>query len=247
MAQLKSPALDLQIEELQGQLRSLGERRSGLRVALNQIDPSARDASIQQSRLSAEIAQLVAQEANVQNQIKLLSDERKKLALTSPISGIVVSRDLKQQLLMRPVRRGDALFTVVDLEGPWQLRVEVADRDTGYVRAHLGLPKTEASPTSQAQQFEFIFDSLPEKRFQAQVEWQADTVQNRLGEGCYLEVRAKVDREVVQQSHMGASALWLTSNAASNRSGLCGVAQSWKLHRESFGFFTEGVNNDHAN
>ena len=251
VARLKSPALDLQIEELQGQLRSLAERRSGLRVALNQIDASAKDALTQQSRLSAEISQLVAQEANIQKQIKLLSDERAKLALVSPISGIVVSRDLKQQLLMRPVRRGDALFTVVDLEGPWHLRIEVADRDTGYVRSHLNHAKSDnpasnsESQSMESQSIDFVLDSLPEKHFDAQVEWLSDTVQNRLGEGCYLEIRASVDQDIVKQSHMGAGALAYFK---------CGQQPLWfvwsrpivEAAQRKFWFWSEGIHNDHA-
>ncbi|MCC6511166.1 MAG: efflux RND transporter periplasmic adaptor subunit [Pirellulaceae bacterium] len=254
VAKLRSPALDLQIEELQGQLRALVEKRGGLRIAINQIDTSTKDALTQQSRLSAEVAQLTTQESNIQKQLKLLGEERQKLELVAPIAGVVVARDLKQQLLRRPVRRGDSLFTVVDLQGPWHLRIEVADRDSGYVRSHLAatdaLNSTDAvnavnAVDATSNQLEFVLDSLPEKRFQANVQWVSDTVQNRPGEGCYLEIRAQVQREIVEQSHMGAGALAYFQ---------CGQQPLWfvwcrplvEATQRKLWFWSEAANNDVA-
>ncbi len=200
IASLRSPLLELQMEELRGQQRTLAEKRAGLRIATGQIDPSSRDALATQSRLSAEVAQINTQEANLEKQLKLLSAERDKLQLHSPIDGVVVAREVKQQLAERPVARGDALMTIVDLNGPWQLRIDVADRDSGYVQ------KYYAANGQVSGEVDFVFDSLPEKKFAATVRSMAELVQNRHGEGCYLEVLADVDRAVVEQSQMGAGA-----------------------------------------
>ncbi len=128
-----------------------------MRIATGQIDPSSRDALATQSRLSAEVAQINTQEANLEKQLKLLSAERDKLQLHSPIDGVVVAREVKQQLAERPVARGDALMTIVDLNGPWQLRIDVADRDSGYVQ------KYYAANGQVSGEVDFVFDSLPEK------------------------------------------------------------------------------------
>ena len=209
LARLQTPELDLRIEAIIGELRAVAEKRNALQVASSQLDLSAPDSLVTQNRLAAEIKQIDTQEANLNTQLKLLRTEARKSLIVAPIRGTVVAKDIRQQLASRPLRRGDALFRIVDLEGPWHLRIQVADRDSGYVlnSSHsVSKPDSADGNATDQQPIKFVLDSLPGEQFDARVNWVANSVQNRTGDGCFVEMHASVDRNVVERTYMGASA-----------------------------------------
>ena len=197
VAGLRSPILDLQIEEANGQIRAIAEKRNGLRVAINQLSPSSPDAEVVQTRLSAEILLLETQEKHVRDKWQFLLGEQKKLSIESPIDGVVVTRNLRSELESRPLRRGDTLFNIVDLDGDWQLSIRVADRDIGYLTKHYGSEPTEIA---------FIFDSIPGEQFRGVVHQISTTLENPQGPGSYVLVHASLDNEVAHRAYMGANA-----------------------------------------
>lgn len=200
LIQLRSPSLELSLREAEGEILSLEEEINGTRIAMNQIDPSSGDLASDQSRLAANMALLETKKQTVQRKLELLKIQAERLVLEAPINGQVVAKDLSQQLEKRPVNRGEPLLQVVDLSGLWHLRLRVADRDSGYVREHFA---TDGDASSQ-RDVEFVFDSAPEERLRAQVQWIANQLENEHAEGCYLEIRAATDRSPVQKAHAGA-------------------------------------------
>lgn len=197
VADLRSPILDLQIEEANGQIHAIAEKRNGLRVAINQLSPSSSDAEVVQTRLSAEILLLETQEKHVRDKWNFLLGEKKKLSIESPIDGVVVTRNLRSELESRPLRRGDTLFNIVDLDGDWQLSIRVADRDIGYLTKHYGSAPTEVA---------FLFDSIPGEQFRGVVHQISTTLENPQGTGSFVLVHASLDKEVAQRAYMGANA-----------------------------------------
>jgi multidrug efflux pump subunit AcrA (membrane-fusion protein) len=136
LVRLRAPNLELQIEELTGQILALVEKKNGLRVAVNQLSVNSSDLA-NQTRLSAELRLIEIQEKHAQEKLAFLEKQRQELLLQSPIKGTVVGGDLSRELSDRPLRRGDALFRVADLQGPWHLKLLVADRDGRYVQQAL--------------------------------------------------------------------------------------------------------------
>jgi multidrug efflux pump subunit AcrA (membrane-fusion protein) len=136
LLRLRAPNLELQIEELTGQILALVEKKNGLRVAVNQLSANSSDLA-NQTRLSAELRLIEIQEKHAQEKLAFLEKQRQELLLQSPIKGIVVGGDLSRELSDRPLQRGDALFRVADLQGPWHLKLLVADRDGRYVQQAL--------------------------------------------------------------------------------------------------------------
>ncbi len=214
LVQLRSSTLELRHEQLTGEMRTVVEEASGIRIAINQLDADDPDALNQQSRLAGKIAELDTKQASLQQQLEMLQQQRARLLLTAPIAGSVVAKDLQRQLAGRPVRRGEALFTIVDQAGPWQVRLQVADRDSGYLLAYYAEPSIDTSPnpsmgsgqsssSAVAHTISFAFASQPVERYTAGVTWISDEVENRHGEGCFVEVRAKVDTRL-EIAHAGA-------------------------------------------
>lgn len=204
LARVRSPELELRIEQLVGEMRTLNEKRSALQIASNQLNLDAADSLVNQNRLASEIKQLDAQEGNLNSQLSLLNSEKQKSIITSSIRGTVVAKDITQQLASRPLRRGDALFRIVDLDGPWHLKIQVADRDSGYV---LNLKLAPAhKPLNKDMPIRFVLDSIPGEQFDAHVTWISNSVQNTGGTGGFVEMHAAVDKSVIDRAHMGASA-----------------------------------------
>ena len=72
----------------------------------------------------------------LERQLDVLRARRDELVVLSPISGTVVTWNAMQKLAARPVRRGQVLLTIAETNGEWELELELAERDVGYVRRH---------------------------------------------------------------------------------------------------------------
>jgi hypothetical protein len=191
-----SPSLEIQIEEVMGRLQSIAEKRNGLSVAIMD-QRNALDASVQENRMASEILVLEKQEAHAQEELELLRAERSRLIVQSPIDGTIVTRELRKELEDRPLKRGDKLFEVMDLQGPWQLHVELADRDSIWVRKH--------NP-SDHESIRFVFESLPRERFWGKIAWIGPAIESSPQGAVFLPVRVDIDQEVADRSYLGARA-----------------------------------------
>ncbi len=197
LAELRSPTLDLQIEEVVGQIKSIAEKRNGLRIANAQSDSANDDSAASQTRISSEILLLDTQEKHARGKLEFLNRERDQLSIRSPIDGQVVSRNVKQELESRPLRRGDALFSVMDVQGQWQLNIRVADRDTVYLTKHYGDQRGEIT---------FVLDSDPGVKVKGEVIAIGRMVENAMGTGGSLQVLASIPNDLAAKAHLGATA-----------------------------------------
>jgi multidrug efflux pump subunit AcrA (membrane-fusion protein) len=187
LLRMRSPALELQIEELQGQLRSLEEESHGLEISINQSKSSASDHLNEQSIIASKLSDIKIQRESISEQLNILKAQSAELEIRSPIQGVVAGRELRQNLQGRPVARGDALLKVINLESPWEIRVRVADRDSGYVSRSFGDTKNRSESSIQ-----FVLDGLPSQTHQANVVSIANQVENIHAEGTFVTVVAKV-------------------------------------------------------
>lgn len=207
LLEMRSPMLEIEIQQVQGEIRANAEKRDGLHVAINQ---SANDtiAHALQSKLSSEIRELETQlETLEQKQLALLNEWR-KLTITSPIAGVVVARQIERLLDSRPVRRGDSLLRVVQLNGPWQLELLVADRDAGYVKRKMFQGHESSSgaiPATAPRQIDFVVASQPDQPLRAQATWMSESARSPQGEEVVVDVLADVDEAVAARGHMGAT------------------------------------------
>jgi RND family efflux transporter MFP subunit len=88
-----------------------------------------REAMANHDRAQTEI--VGAQIAQVEAQIALTQEQLARVALTSPLDGLIVSGDLSQSL-GSPVQQGQVLFEVAPLDG-YRIALQVDERDIGDV------------------------------------------------------------------------------------------------------------------
>lgn len=134
LVRLRDPALDLELKRVDGEWETAQRQLDAVRAT--RTNRAIRDANPADAyRLSAEEQQLEQRLANLQREMQLLYREREQLVVASPIAGRVLTWDVAPRLSARPVERGEALLTVADLSGPWQLELEVPDDRLGYLLA----------------------------------------------------------------------------------------------------------------
>jgi multidrug efflux pump subunit AcrA (membrane-fusion protein) len=111
------------------------------------VEKGAREAAI---RLDGRIAQTQIEVEGLRMRLTSLERELTRLEVRSLVSGTVATFQPTQQLLNRPVRRGELLLEIMAEGGPWQLEVAIPAHRVGHVLAARGdgSPKLAASATS---------------------------------------------------------------------------------------------------
>jgi len=196
LVKLRSPSLELQIEEAEGQLRALEEKKNGLRIAVNQLSSSASDLA-SQTRLSADLKLIEVQEKQAVEKRAFFKQQQSELLLKSPIEGMVVGGDLKRELSDRPLQRGDVLFRVADFQGDWQLRLFIADRDGGYVQNALG---------NGPVQIDWGLENSPHRGLNARLVSMTQQVDQRPDYGSSRTAIASLESDQIEQPVIGAVA-----------------------------------------
>jgi multidrug efflux pump subunit AcrA (membrane-fusion protein) len=70
---------------------------------------------------------------SLQNQLAIVLQKRAQLTITSPIDGIVVTRNVRDLLENRSVRPGTELMKVADPGKAWELEIDVPEAKVGHV------------------------------------------------------------------------------------------------------------------
>jgi hypothetical protein len=205
---MRSPGLELQIQEVHGELKGNSEKRDSLALSLNQLAQQSSTNGALLNQISAEIRMLESARDSLEAKLVALRAEKRQLDLIAPMNGVVVARDLEQLLGSRPVRRGDALFRIVNPEGPWLLHLEISDSDAGYVLETLNLNGNASRDDNghfQAGEIEFAIVSKPDLQFQATIVWLANAARNPSGAGVFIDAIADVQPEAIRHGYIGAT------------------------------------------
>src|SRR5206468_3456976 len=138
LVEIRSPELDLEMQRVAGELETARKRLAAAQSERLQMKPSDTDARLRQRRLTAEEEQYQQQVRDLADRQSMLQKELEALTVKSPLTGEVITWNVQQQLTARPLKRGDALLTVADIAGPWQLELKVPSRRAGRLLAAPG-------------------------------------------------------------------------------------------------------------
>jgi multidrug efflux pump subunit AcrA (membrane-fusion protein) len=134
LVKLRDPQLELDLKKVSGEMETVSRQLDSARATKSSRD--VRDAGTTDLyRLSASEREFEQQLANLQQEQALLIRERDALVVRSPIAGRVLTWDVSNRLVARPVERGEVLMTVADLNADWQLDLDVPDDRIGHVAA----------------------------------------------------------------------------------------------------------------
>lgn len=130
LARLRNTELKQNILEIEGQLASNQKQIATIRRELADL----RSLSIQErNRLTGQLAELEARQISLTAQRAILKDKEKELTVVSPITGDVVTWDVYNRLINRPVNRGQILMRIADTSGDWELELHMAEDRMGEI------------------------------------------------------------------------------------------------------------------
>jgi len=139
LARLRNTDLEVALADVQGQRLSTTERLFAVQRALSQ---ESRLSVEERSRLAGEQAELKQKLLSLDAQLMLYKTKQLELMVKSPITGQVVTWDLRNRLINRPVQRGQILMRVADPGDKWQLELQMPENHIGQVvKAQAGSDK----------------------------------------------------------------------------------------------------------
>lgn len=191
---MRNTDLEVQITDLIGQQTATQEQLVSIqRLKFDELPEEER------TRLEGQRAELRQRAASLQKQLELLYDKRSRLQVTSPLAGQVATDWRSLEMLdHRPVQLGQALMTVVDPRGPWELEVRMPEDRMG----HLVEAARRMAPQPLQVTFHLATDPGVEHRGTIrEIELAAEV---RGDEGNTVLVRVDLDRDRLPQLRPGA-------------------------------------------
>ncbi len=132
---LRKPELDLEFQRIGGELQTARKKLAVVEAERLQNPREVEEQRRRSAQLTAQHEELRQLIASLEGQYAILRKKRAELEVRSPMDGQVLTWNLEQLLAARPVNRGQALMTVADLQGPWQLELHIPDHRVAHVLA----------------------------------------------------------------------------------------------------------------
>jgi len=183
LAELKNTELDVQITSLVGQQTSTREQILSLQRSL--LNDPRLDAA-QHNQLSGELLQLQQTAASIDQQLQLLRQQKQQLVVRAEGDGQIVTWHVRDQLMQRPVQRGQALMALVDPHSAWELQLYVPIRDVGHVLAAASVAESPLPVT-------FVLSSHPGRQFSGTIKSIDPAATQRKETGNCLRVCVAID------------------------------------------------------
>ncbi len=210
LAVLRHPQLDLEFKQVLGELQTSRKRLSSLEAERVQTPRDTDEQRRQVSLLAAQGEELREMIRGLEAQYGILQQKQKDLEVRSPMSGEILTWNIQQLLAARPVDRGQALMTVGDLSGPWQLDLHVPDRQIAHV---LAAQRT----LGRTLEVSYVLGTAPAVMLRGTVREVAMRTEVPEGDVAYVQVFVDVDRTELPELVPGASVL---ANIACGRRSL---------------------------
>jgi hypothetical protein len=124
LAQMKNSDIELAIGEISGQIAETQQQISSNRLLQSRggLTP------LERNEIEGKTLQAMQTVKSLENELRIRQEEQTLLAIKSPIDGRVVNWNVRQNLLNRPVVRGQSLMTIVHPDTQWRIELEMPER-----------------------------------------------------------------------------------------------------------------------
>lgn len=125
---------DLDTELLAARNMASEAKKKLLNLERERADADESGRHEEKSRIATEIATTEAQLIGANEKAVMFEKRIEALQVRSPIDGVVATFQVKQNLLDRPVRRGDRLIEIMKVDGPWRLELDAPEYRMGHLQ-----------------------------------------------------------------------------------------------------------------
>jgi len=163
LMQLRSVKYEVELEKASSDILKLQQFKEAKQVSLNRVSDIGSDQNLA-AQLASEISDLEFQMATLKEKEKFLKQQISELLILSPIDGQVTTWEAQENLTARPVRWGDPVLNVAQLDGDWNLIFRVPERRIGYI-----LARNLEREADEALELEFFLESDPAQKYRIPV------------------------------------------------------------------------------
>jgi hypothetical protein len=207
LVEMRNTDLEVEITSLVG--KQIATRDQILSLQRTLLDDPRLDIS-QQNRLSGELLQLKQAAQSLEQQLELVRQKEEQLVVRADRDGQVVTWHVRDNLLHRPVQKGQALMAVVDPAADWELELFVPERYIGHVMDRVASDSARPPVT-------FVLSSQAGEQFEGELVAVDPVAMDREEYGSCVRVRVAIDKgampplrtdaTVVAKVHCGRSSL----------------------------------------
>ena len=199
LATLRNTDLEVALTDVLGRKASSEEQLVSTRRALLEDKKISAD---EKTRLAGRAAQLQREIESLEQQRKLYDTKKHDLEVRSPIDGVIVTWQVRDRLMLRPVEKGQSLMSIADKTGPWELEVHMPDDRLGHInRAALAAKQAGRELT-----VDYILATDPGTRHYGNVKEIHEQAEVRGEAGNTVLVRVTIDPERHEKEELGAGA-----------------------------------------
>lgn len=195
LIELSNSDLDFELTRVLGELRTARQSKSTKEIERLNIDESNPNWQSQLEKLSAEEKELEETIKSLEAQLEVLQRQRGELIRTSPIDGQILTWEASRILEGRPVRRGDLLLEVANVEGAWVLEIRVPDQNIGFVNN----ARRELKPDLDVS---FILATDPQHTWTGKVIDVASDTRPHPEDGPTVLVTVEIDRSQIPETQL---------------------------------------------
>ena len=199
LATLRNIELDVALTDVLGRKAGSEEQLVSTRRALLEDQKISAD---EKTRMAGRAAQLQREIESLEEQRKLYETKKLDLAVRSPIDGVVVTWQVRDRLMLRPVEKGQVLMNIADKTGPWELEVHLPDDRLG----HVNRAAAEARAASRDLEVDYILATDPGTRHKGTVREIHEQAEVRGEQGNTVLVRVTIDPDRHEKEELGAGA-----------------------------------------
>lgn len=132
LAAVHSESLEKELILVEGEIAEANQELRNLELA-DFADPTAETPSA--TKNASDIERLKIRLTTLNKRLAFFDDQKKRLEVIAPISGVVTTPNLRQRLTERPIDRGDLLMTVANTDGQWEFELMIPDNRVEFVKA----------------------------------------------------------------------------------------------------------------
>lgn len=133
LARLESDQLKQLINETSGELSKSTKRLDAARELLSRIERSGTVSEVERNRARSDYESETVAVKNLAERVKILQEREEKLVIKSPISGRIITWDVKKLLDKRPVDVGQVLMTIAADDTEYEAELFLPERRVKHV------------------------------------------------------------------------------------------------------------------